>query len=256
MTQQAPAAEPKQPTCVICAMWQRLPYHKRWSTPVPTPEAESLLAIGYWLRRSLEGSVARFCEKHATLLSALDNVQLTDPSALTAPPTPAPAQAPVQMTQASVPPMPQQPTPGVHSTEAQQTQPVPGVLPTAAQLAPPAPRVVQPIPGVVPGGPLPQLLYDPNTIQAPAHFPAHPTAQPAPVPPPPGIAAAQALAGGATPSQAAMAEVAARVPSATLALPVLPAVENHPEATLGQIPTTCPLCKKPLEKGMHICQAG
>lgn len=247
MTQQAPQAQ--QPTCVLCAMWQRLPHAARWSTPVPHDEAEACLTIGYWLRRSLEGSVARFCERHAKTLEALDKVGLTDASQLLAPiqgtAPAAPAQAQVTLMQSSVLPMPQQPTPGVHSTGAEQTQPVPGVLPTAAQLAPAAPRVVQPIPGVVPGGPLPQLLYDPATIQAPAAVVG------APVQGPP-----LSVTGQPTAFAPPKAEVEIVTLQASSDTPTLPAIEGHPEAALGQVPATCPLCKKSLEKGMHVCQAG
>lgn len=62
--------------CVLCAMWDRMPHAKRWSTPVMPHEAEHALSVGYWLRaRQPQDAVARLCERHAILMDALDQAE-------------------------------------------------------------------------------------------------------------------------------------------------------------------------------------
>lgn len=58
--------------CCICELWARMPYHKRYTTPTTAQETEGALVVGYWLRRSLESTVPRICEKHMAILSLLD----------------------------------------------------------------------------------------------------------------------------------------------------------------------------------------
>lgn len=56
--------------CVLCAMWDRIPYSKRHTTPVMPNEVEGVLVVGYWLK-SRESNV-RLCERHHTSLERLD----------------------------------------------------------------------------------------------------------------------------------------------------------------------------------------
>jgi len=52
--------------CSLCAMWERLPYAKKPTTPTNVSETESALALGYWLGK--RDSQGRICERHATIL--------------------------------------------------------------------------------------------------------------------------------------------------------------------------------------------
>ena len=57
--------------CLLCAMWQRMPYSKRYTTPPPVAETEGALVVGYWLASRQEG-VARLCERHMNIVGILD----------------------------------------------------------------------------------------------------------------------------------------------------------------------------------------
>lgn len=57
--------------CPICAMWYRMPYHKRFSSPVTVEQAEEALAIGYWLRANSDGEVIP-CKRHLDFFRLLD----------------------------------------------------------------------------------------------------------------------------------------------------------------------------------------
>jgi hypothetical protein len=58
--------------CPICAMWLRMPHHKRFSTPISVQETEEALAIGYWVRDGLDDVNVRLCQKHSDFLDLLD----------------------------------------------------------------------------------------------------------------------------------------------------------------------------------------
>jgi hypothetical protein len=59
--------------CLLCAMWNRMPYAKRYSTPVAAAEAEGILVVGYWVAtRKTDGLVVRMCERHMAVVTALD----------------------------------------------------------------------------------------------------------------------------------------------------------------------------------------
>ncbi len=60
-------------TCVLCRVWDRLPYQLRYSTPVEVREVEAVLITGYLLKSQLPPDVAApLCEKHVQMLGLLD----------------------------------------------------------------------------------------------------------------------------------------------------------------------------------------
>jgi hypothetical protein len=71
-------------TCPICKVWEMMPYHKRWSTPMTPQEAEGALAAGWWaalrnLRDGAEGIQnpefnGALCPRHAAIMLTF-NVQ-------------------------------------------------------------------------------------------------------------------------------------------------------------------------------------
>ena len=59
--------------CLLCSMWNKMPYGKRYSTPVSVGEAEGALVIGYWTAtRMTDGTVVRLCERHMSVVTTLD----------------------------------------------------------------------------------------------------------------------------------------------------------------------------------------
>jgi hypothetical protein len=59
--------------CVLCRVWDRLPYQARYSTPVEVREVEAVLITGYLLKSQLPSDVAApLCEKHVQMLGLLD----------------------------------------------------------------------------------------------------------------------------------------------------------------------------------------
>lgn len=57
--------------CVLCAMWDRIPYSKRHTTPVMPVEVEGVLIVGFWLKLR-EKEPLRLCERHMVSLERLD----------------------------------------------------------------------------------------------------------------------------------------------------------------------------------------
>lgn len=57
--------------CLLCEMWARMPYAKKWSTPTTPEETQGALIIGYWLA-SRTKVVPRICEGHMAVLNLLD----------------------------------------------------------------------------------------------------------------------------------------------------------------------------------------
>ena len=67
-------------------MWYRMPYHKRFSSPVTAEQAEEALAIGYWIRASLDDTAItaiKLCQRHVNFLLLLNarekQVQIINP---------------------------------------------------------------------------------------------------------------------------------------------------------------------------------
>jgi hypothetical protein len=60
--------------CLLCTMWTRMPYAKKYTTPTTVGETEGCLVVGYWIatRQAAEGVVVRLCERHMTVVNALD----------------------------------------------------------------------------------------------------------------------------------------------------------------------------------------
>jgi hypothetical protein len=60
--------------CLLCSMWARMPYAKKYTTPTTVGETEGSLVVGYWVatRQVTEGVVVRLCERHMTVVNALD----------------------------------------------------------------------------------------------------------------------------------------------------------------------------------------
>lgn len=59
--------------CMLCVMWNRMPYARRHTTPTTAQETEGALVVGYWLhsRRDVQ-QVPRICERHMQVLGFLD----------------------------------------------------------------------------------------------------------------------------------------------------------------------------------------
>jgi hypothetical protein len=57
--------------CLLCDIWARMPYAKRPTTPTSAQETEGAVVVGYWIASRYE-SVPRMCERHMTILTALD----------------------------------------------------------------------------------------------------------------------------------------------------------------------------------------
>jgi len=60
--------------CLLCEMWARMPYAKKYTTPTTAQETEGALVVGYWLasRRAANNIVARICERHMAVVVILD----------------------------------------------------------------------------------------------------------------------------------------------------------------------------------------
>lgn len=57
--------------CLLCNMWNRMPYARKYTTPTTVAETEGALIVGYWLASRQEG-VARLCERHMNVVGILD----------------------------------------------------------------------------------------------------------------------------------------------------------------------------------------
>jgi hypothetical protein len=60
--------------CLLCAMWGRMPYAKKHTTPTTAQETEGALVVGYWTARNqvLPNQVPPICQRHMTVLGILD----------------------------------------------------------------------------------------------------------------------------------------------------------------------------------------
>lgn len=60
--------------CLLCTMWGKMPYAKRYTTPTTVGETEGSLVVGYWVatRQANNGVVVRLCERHMSVVNALD----------------------------------------------------------------------------------------------------------------------------------------------------------------------------------------
>lgn len=60
--------------CLLCVMWDKMPYAKRYTTPTTVGETEGSLVVGYWVatRQAANGVVVRLCERHMSVVNALD----------------------------------------------------------------------------------------------------------------------------------------------------------------------------------------
>ncbi len=64
-------SRPQIQVCPLCAMWTRMPYAKRWSTPTSVHDTESALIIGFWLGIQYR-TPEILCEKHRLLIEHLN----------------------------------------------------------------------------------------------------------------------------------------------------------------------------------------
>jgi hypothetical protein len=59
--------------CLLCSMWAKMPYGKRYTTPTSVGETEGALVIGYWVATRQAGdTVVRLCERHMSVVNLLD----------------------------------------------------------------------------------------------------------------------------------------------------------------------------------------
>lgn len=59
--------------CILCSMWDSLPFKARHTTPVHVTEAEAILITGYWVSSRADKSVVpQLCERHVDYLNKLD----------------------------------------------------------------------------------------------------------------------------------------------------------------------------------------
>ncbi len=59
--------------CLLCTMWNKMPYGKRYTTPTTVGETEGALVIGYWIASRRDTSVvAGLCERHMVVVNTLD----------------------------------------------------------------------------------------------------------------------------------------------------------------------------------------
>jgi hypothetical protein len=61
--------------CPICEVWEMMPYHKRWSTPMSPQEGEGALAAGWWAAFvSIKNGVGKgdfggdLCARHTAIM--------------------------------------------------------------------------------------------------------------------------------------------------------------------------------------------
>lgn len=60
----------KTPDCVLCATWQRFPFHRRPTTPISGGETEAVLIAGYFACMvAPEDAVQKLCDRHAIVLA-------------------------------------------------------------------------------------------------------------------------------------------------------------------------------------------
>jgi hypothetical protein len=60
--------------CLLCSMWAKMPYGKRYTTPTSVGETEGALVIGYWVATRQPSDLAvRLCERHISVVNILDN---------------------------------------------------------------------------------------------------------------------------------------------------------------------------------------
>lgn len=57
--------------CVLCQMWARMPYAKRYTTPTTAEQTQGAMIVGFWLS-SRATSAPRICEGHLAVLNMLD----------------------------------------------------------------------------------------------------------------------------------------------------------------------------------------
>ncbi len=57
--------------CLLCSMWARMPYAKRYTTPTTADQTQGALVVGYWIARRAQGA-PRICEGHLAVLEMLD----------------------------------------------------------------------------------------------------------------------------------------------------------------------------------------
>lgn len=71
-----PTPAPAQPDCLICRIWEQMPYAKRHTTPISVQEGEGCLIVGFWLRaRHPADQAIRYCERHAATMRLMDDRQ-------------------------------------------------------------------------------------------------------------------------------------------------------------------------------------
>ncbi|HEX6826579.1 MAG TPA: hypothetical protein VF077_09725 [Nitrospiraceae bacterium] len=59
--------------CLLCAMWNKMPYGKRYTTPTTVGETEGALVIGYWIAARRDPDVVvGLCERHMAVVNNLD----------------------------------------------------------------------------------------------------------------------------------------------------------------------------------------
>jgi hypothetical protein len=64
--------------CLLCSMWAKMPYGKRYTTPTSVGETEGALVIGYWVATRQAGdTVVRLCERHMSVVTILDSQEET-----------------------------------------------------------------------------------------------------------------------------------------------------------------------------------
>jgi len=64
--------------CLLCSMWAKMPYGKRYTTPTSVGETEGALVIGYWVATRQAGDVVvRLCERHMSVVTILDSQEET-----------------------------------------------------------------------------------------------------------------------------------------------------------------------------------
>ena len=65
--------------CILCDMWNRLPYARKHTTPTTPQETEGAMTIGFWLGTSCQKETAPLCERHALYLESLDKAKENKP---------------------------------------------------------------------------------------------------------------------------------------------------------------------------------
>lgn len=145
--------------CLLCVMWGKMPYAKRYTTPTTVGETEGSLVVGYWVatRQASNGIAVRLCERHMSVVNALDAQEEQRKVVEAAKPPPSPVDTQFQQRLAEV------------NARKEQLIAAGAISPQPA----PPPQVQPPSPFVLGPGP----LQNTNTLSAPTGEPVQPLTQ-------------------------------------------------------------------------------